>query len=175
MGVPGSGKSLQGKLLADARGIQWISTGELLRKLLVGEKRKGIDDGKLLSDEEVIVLVDKLFGSMDKKIEFILDGFPRTTRQADWLLAKAEAGGPKITHVVYLNASEGVVVERLLKRGREDDAEETIKHRFSVYREQTLPILEEFRGSGILVHEINAEQTPEAIHKDVLQAIETKE
>jgi len=174
MGVPGSGKSLQGKLLADAKAYRWISTGELLRKLVTGDRRKDMDAGKLLGDEEVIALVDKLFSSMDVNAEFILDGFPRTKKQADWLLTQGETGGLKVTHVLFLNASEAVVVERLLKRGRQDDAEDVIKHRFWEYRTRTLPILEEFKNRGVLVHEINSDKTPEAIHQGILRALQSK-
>lgn len=174
MGVPGSGKSLQGKLLTEARGYGWISTGEMLRKLVVGSRRKEMEAGKLLNDDEVIALVEKTFSSMDRNSEFILDGFPRTKKQTAWVLSQAKKSGPTITGVLYLNASEEVVVKRLLKRGRADDVEDVIRHRFWLYRTRTLPILEELKSKGVAVYEINAEQAPEAIHQDILKVIQAK-
>jgi len=86
MGVAGSGKSVQGRLLADEMALPWLSTGEFLRMLVSGERRKDMLAGRLLSDREIIKLVQKIFAMIDIHEEFILDGFPRTVSQADWLL-----------------------------------------------------------------------------------------
>ena len=86
MGVAGAGKSMQGRLFADEHGYAWISTGELFRVLVTGKRRQQMLEGKLLSDEEVIELIDKTLKLIDVDKEFLLDGFPRTKVQADWLL-----------------------------------------------------------------------------------------
>ncbi len=59
MGVAGAGKSMQGRMFADEHGYAWISTGELFRVLVTGQRRQQMLAGKLLSDEEVIKLIDK--------------------------------------------------------------------------------------------------------------------
>ena len=171
MGVAGAGKSVEGRRLADEMGLPWLSTGEFLRMLVTGERRKQMMAGKLLSDAEVIELADRIFRIIDVKEEFLLDGFPRTLAQGDWLLAQHKAGLMKITAVLHLEASEAVVAKRLMGRGRQDDTEESIAKRFAEYQAVTLPILHDFDSKGLKVHHINAEQLPDQVHADVLKAL----
>src|SRR5260370_14338381 len=138
MGVAGAGKSLQGKLLADEHGYAWISTGEILRVLVTGKRRQEMLEGKLLSDEEVANILDKVFELIDTNEEFVLDGFPRTVAQADWLLRRAKEGKFELSAVVHLRASEDVVKQRLIDRGRVDDTQEAIAQRFEEYKTVTL-------------------------------------
>lgn len=171
-GVAGAGKSMQGKILADERGFAWISTGEILRVLVTGKRRQEMLQGKLLSDEEMITILDKVFELIDPTQEFILDGFPRTIPQADWLLEQAHAGRFPLTAVINLSASEDVVKERLIARGRLDDTDEAIAERFREYRAVTLPILEHFRQENVVVHDIDAAQEPRAVHDAILKCID---
>jgi adenylate kinase len=113
-GVVGAGKSMQGRLFADEHGYAWISTGELFRVLVTGERRAQMLEGKLLSDDEVIALVDKTLKLIDLDQEFVLDGFPRTKVQTDWLLKQVEDGRLKLTAVFNLAASREIVKKRLL-------------------------------------------------------------
>src|SRR4029453_11674802 len=130
MGVAGAGKSMQGKILADEHGYAWISTGEILRVLVTGRRRQEMLEGKLLSDEEMINLLDKVLELINPKEEFVLDGFPRTVPQTDWLLSEIARGRFNLSAVVHLTASEDVVKRRLLERGRQDDTDEAIAKRF---------------------------------------------
>lgn len=171
MGVAGAGKSAEGRRLADEKGLPWLSTGEFLRMLVTGERRREMLAGKLLSDTEVIELADRIFRIIDVKQEFLLDGFPRTLEQAEWLLAQHRAGLMTITCVLHLHASEEVVAKRLLARGRQDDTEESIAKRFAEYQAVTLPILRDLEEKGIPVHHINSAQAPDDVHKDVLEAL----
>lgn len=170
-GVAGSGKSLQGKLLADRLGLPWLSTGEFLRMLISGERRKDMLAGKLLEDQEIIGLVQRMFAIVDVNNEFILDGFPRTVQQADWLLNQKKHGQLKITAVVHLTATEDAVKSRLLNRGRQDDTEAAISERFKEYNESIKPILEDFKRAGVPVHDINGEQDIEAVHEEIRSAL----
>ncbi len=172
MGVAGAGKSLEGRRLADEMGLPWLSTGEFLRMLVSGDRRREMLAGKLLSDEEIIELADKIFRIIDTKEEFLLDGFPRTIEQAEWLFAQHKAGLMKITCVLHLEASQEVVLQRLLGRGRQDDTEESIAKRFAEYRAVTMPILHDLANKGVTVHHINAEQSPDEVHADILRALE---
>ena len=172
MGVAGAGKSMQGRLFADEHGYAWISTGEMFRVLVTGKRRQQMLEGKLLSDDEVIKLVDKTLKMIDLEKEFLLDGFPRTTVQSDWLMEQVKAARLHLTAVVNLAASREVVKERLLARGRLDDTEEVIDRRFDEYQKVTLPILEYFRDCGAKVLDIDAAQDPQTVHNQILARIE---
>jgi adenylate kinase len=171
MGVAGSGKSSQGREIADEKGLPWLSTGEFLRMLIAGEKRKDMLSGKLLSDEEIISLIRKIFAVVNTDEEFVLDGFPRTVAQADWLLNQNKHGQLPITAVVHLIASEAAVEKRLLARGRQDDTAEAIKERFREYNEEMVPILEHFKAAGVRVIDVNAERPVSEVHTAILKAL----
>ncbi|MBI3624331.1 nucleoside monophosphate kinase, partial [Candidatus Saccharibacteria bacterium] len=172
MGVAGAGKSLQGRLLADEAGLPWLSTGQFLRMLISGQERKDMLVGKLLDDQEMFSLVQKIFGIVDTTHEFVLDGFPRTGPQADWLIKGANNSGPTVTVVINLQASEAVVRDRLLARGRLDDTQTAIHNRFEEYKTMTLPILDQFRVAGIPLKDINGDQTSEKVHQDIMAALQ---
>ena len=140
-GVAGAGKSLQGRLFADEHGYAWISTGELFRVLVTGERRQRMLAGELLSDDEVIALVDKTLKLIDVNEEFVLDGFPRTKVQTDWLIGEVTSGRMQLTAVFNLTADRAVVKERLLARGRQDDTDQAIAKRFTEYETTTLSLI----------------------------------
>lgn len=172
MGVAGSGKSSQGKMLADQLALPWLSTGEFLRMMIAGQRRRDMLAGKLLSDDETISLVQKIFNVVGTDHEFILDGFPRTSAQADWLLAQAKHGQLKITAVINLQASAEVVLQRLLGRGRQDDTKAAIKERMEEFEAAVKPILGQFMVAKVPVIDINAEGTIEAIHQEIIKKLE---
>ncbi len=171
MGVAGSGKSVQGKTLADHLALPWLSTGEFLRMLIAGDKRRDMVAGKLLGDKEIITLVQKIFGMINSSEEFILDGFPRTTAQADWLLNQVKHGQLHISGVVHLTAEENTVLKRLLGRGRQDDNEVAIRERFEEYEAAIKPILEHFKAAKIPVFDINGDQAPDKVQDDIRKAL----
>lgn len=171
MGVAGSGKSVQGRRLADVLGLPWLSTGEFLRMLIAGERRIEMLHGKLLEDQEIISLVQKIFSIIDSNEEFVLDGFPRTATQADWLLNQVKHGQLKLKAVIHLKASEKEVEKRLLERGRPDDYKEAIAARFNEYRQETLPIIDHFKAVGIPVYDIDGERPLEEVHRDILKVL----
>lgn len=171
MGVAGAGKSVQGKLLADSVGLPWLSTGEFFRMLISGKKRLDMVSGKLLGDHDTITLIQKVFAIVGTDQEFVLDGFPRTLAQADWLLSQVKHRQINITAVIQIETTEDIVEARLLNRGRQDDTKEAIAKRFQEYRNLTVPIIEEFKANGITVHSINGEGSVEDIHSLVMQAL----
>jgi adenylate kinase len=171
-GVAGAGKSMQGKILADEHGYAWISSGEIFRVLVTGKRRQEMLEGKLLSDDEVIRLFDKVFELIDTNEEFVLDGFPRTIPQVDWLLDQVHKGRLTLTAVIYLAASEDVVRERLMRRGRQDDTEESIAQRFEEYRTMTVPILEHFKKEGVPICDIDASRSLREVHDAILKCID---
>jgi len=92
-------------------------------------------------------------------------------RQAQWLLEQAKTNGLSVTAVLHLEASEEVVKDRLIKRGRHDDTEKAIKKRFEEYEKTTLPILTKFEQEGIRVHHINGERPFDVVHQEILEKL----
>ncbi len=153
IGPQGSGKSTQGKLLADYLKIPYISTGEIFREKSLQDTEEGrkikqiLDLGQLVDDETTKELVKMRLQRADSQNGYILDGYPRTLEQAN-LFSAAEF---KPDWVVYLNVSKEVVVERLMKRGRADDTPELIKTRLQLYKDKTESLLQLLKGYGKLV------------------------
>ncbi len=171
MGVAGAGKSLQGRWLADQFCLPWLSTGEFLRMMVSGERRQQMLEGKLLDDVEIIHMADKIFHLLGNNEEFILDGFPRTLVQAQWLLAQHKVGLLNISQVIHIKAGQKVVLERLLSRGRQDDSEEVIKKRFREYEAITLPVIKDLEEQGVNVLHVDGEKTPEEVHQQIMPVI----
>lgn len=171
MGVAGAGKSMQGRMLADKLALPWLSTGEFLRMLISGQRRKDMLEGKLLKDEEIIGLVQKIFNVVDVKHEFILDGFPRSAAQAEWLLMQNKYGQLKLSAVINLQASKEAVKQRLLERGRLDDTEDAINERFAEYEAAIVPILEQFKNAGVKIIDVDAERHPAEVHADIMSRL----
>ncbi len=174
MGVAGAGKSMQGRLFADEHGYAWISTGELFRVLVTGERRQQMLEGKLLSDGEVIAMVQKSLNLINPDQEFLLDGFPRTIVQANWLLEEIKSGRLKMTAVFNLVASDDVVKRRLMNRGRQDDTEQSIELRFKEYKTLTEPIIDLFHKAGVIVYDVNADLDPASVHGEIMSHLYNK-
>ena len=173
MGVAGSGKSVQGRQLADELGLPWLAMGEFLRMLISGDRRKAMLDGKLLDDHEIITLVQKIFGMIDTREEFVFDGFPRTIQQADWLLNQVKHKQLHLTAIIHIKATEEVVSSRLLARGRQDDHRDAIKKRFQEYENSIKPILAEMKDANIAVFDIDGEKSVQEVHEAILKAVKS--
>jgi adenylate kinase len=122
LGGPGSGKGTQAVLLASALNIPHISTGDLFRENLkqgtpLGILAKGyMDRGELVPDEVTVGMVRERLSRPDCQTGFILDGFPRTTPQAEALDKVLVELGKHLTSVPYLHVSDSVLLERLSNR-----------------------------------------------------------
>lgn len=169
MGIPGSGKGTQGKLLADTLGYHILSTGDLLRAQGTADQHERMQRGEILGDEEVTELLDKALKELDDQNKTILDGYPRRVGQAEWLLENQQDRF-ELQQVIYLVASRDAVKKRLQNRGRTDDQEETVEARFTEYEELTLPILNYLKSRDVAVVEVNAEQPIEDVHQEILLA-----
>jgi adenylate kinase len=165
LGPPGAGKGTQAKNLIDAYGIPQLSTGDILRSAIkagtpLGVQAKAIvDRGDLVSDEIVNGIVSERLDQEDARKGFILDGFPRTIPQAEALDQMLEEKGMKLDAVVELTVDADTLTRRIINRAREaasttgaraDDNEEVVRNRLAVYREQTAPLVEYYRGKGLL-------------------------
>ena len=174
MGLPGSGKGTQGKMLADHHGRHLVSMGEIIRMYVTGEQRNRMLAGELLEDSEVIAILGQVLDSLPDDSEYILDGFPRTIPQAEWLLDRLKHKDSRITCVLHLIASEDAVKARLKARGRHDDRDEVIEERFREYEKLTRPLLEWYKTHGVPVCEVNAERPPHEVHEEIINLLEQK-
>ncbi len=172
-GPPGAGKGTQGKLLSQELGIPLISTGDMLREAIargdeLGNKVKDIvDSGQLVSDEIMAEVLASRLQQDDVRNGFILDGYPRTLEQARFLDNLLKKLGFFIDRVVFLDVPRSELVERLLKRGRNDDRIEIVEQRLNVYTRQTRPVVAYYEDKGLL-NNVDATGKIEDITKKIL-------
>ena len=203
LGPPGAGKGTQAEILSKRLGIDTISTGVMLRTAIREKTELGklaqsyMDEGKLVPDEVVVGIVKERLQQEDCKKGFILDGFPRTTAQAQALTET----GVEIDKVLSLEVSDETIIERLSGRReckecgtpyhvvykpsskgdicdvcggkliqRADDNEETVRNRIKVYHDQTEPIKEYYQKTGKLVIAYGKEELEETT-KEVAHAL----
>ncbi|UQN14345.1 adenylate kinase [Gulosibacter sp. ACHW.36C] len=183
VGPPGAGKGTQATGLAEAYGIPAISTGDIFRENIkngteLGKKVQEITAaGELVPDSLTNELVQDRIGQDDAKGGFLLDGYPRTLGQVEFLTGLLEAEGQAIDAVVQLEVDTDAVVARLLKRaqelGRVDDTEEVIRHRQDVYANETAPILGVYEQRGSLV-KVDGMGSVEEVAQRILDALEAR-
>jgi adenylate kinase len=169
MGIAGSGKGTQGKMLSDARGFHLISMGDVVRMYITGTQRERMLAGELLDDQEIIKIVDRVLKSIPDGEEVLMDGFPRTIPQAEWLMEQVKAGRFKLDTAFHLVASREAVKERLMKRGRIDDKEGAIEARFDEYERSTSPLLSWLSEHGVNVVNVDAVRSVQAVNKDLVE------
>jgi adenylate kinase len=170
LGPPGAGKGTQAQQLAARHGLLHLSTGDLLRAEVAAGSPLGQEAaavmarGELVSDALVLAIVRRRLEqqSIAGGSGWLLDGFPRNVSQADALTALLDELGQQIELVVLMELDDGVLLQRLLSRGRADDNEEVIRHRLEVYREQTAPLISYYRDAGLL-QAVEADGTVEEI------------
>lgn len=119
LGPPGSGKGTQGERLNEDLHLPYYATGDILRAAVRDETELGrttkqyMDSGDLVPDEVIVGVIAEALDSDEARDGFILDGFPRTTPQAEALDAKLEQLGRAVTAVMLIDVSDDEVVRRL--------------------------------------------------------------
>ncbi|MBI3709670.1 MAG: adenylate kinase [Proteobacteria bacterium] len=122
LGPPGAGKGTQARRIQERYGIPQLSTGDMLRAAVAsgspqGRRAKAImDSGQLVPDEAMIEIIAERTAQPDCRKGFILDGFPRTTRQAEALAKMFTEKGLKLDHVIEMTVDEAALVERISGR-----------------------------------------------------------
>lgn len=160
-GPPGAGKGTQAAKLKDFLSVPHISTGDMFRYNIknnteLGKTAKSYSDqGKLVPDEVTIAMVKDRLLNPDVSGGFLLDGFPRSTPQAEALDKMLLSIGKKLDAVVNIAVSDDEVKARLAKRasieGRADDADpKVIENRLNTYKNQSEPCLKYYRPKGIV-------------------------
>lgn len=160
IGPPGSGKGTQAERISIRLGVVTISTGDTFRANVKGETplgveaKKYLDAGDFVPDSVTNKMVRDRLSEPDVGNGFLLDGYPRTTAQVDYLdeiLAKANE---RLDLVLQLTADDDELVHRLLGRaqdkGRSDDNDVVIRHRLDLYHEQTEAVVVNYAERGIL-------------------------
>ncbi len=160
IGPQGSGKGTQGVRIAEALGVPAVSTGDVFRANVkdgteLGQQVKAIiDAGDLVPDELTSAIVRDRLSQQDAADGFLLDGYPRNLGQVGDLDAFLDGRGEPLTAVIELSVPREESIQRLSLRateqGRADDNEESIAKRLSIYESETAPILEVYRGRGIV-------------------------
>lgn len=199
IGAPLSGKGTIGSLLSTHFQIPHISMGDLLRNSSKGDNKyskyiaKHIEEGKLINDDLVKVVLEDRLSKLDCKNGYVLDGYPRTVEQADKLDTITN-----IDKVIYVTVSAVTVMQRLASRfvcpvcyksynmnnydknycedckqrliKREDDNEETLLKRIKLYNETSFPILDKYLKQNKLVT-ISNEGNIDDVFKELLGKI----
>ncbi len=122
LGPPGVGKGTQAELIAETTGLPHVSSGDLFRENIKNETELGklaqsfMNKGELVPDDVTIRMIRDRLSRPDCKAGALLDGFPRTTVQADSLANLLAEFGGKVNYVPYISASESTLIERLSGR-----------------------------------------------------------
>ncbi|WP_027940981.1 adenylate kinase [Amycolatopsis taiwanensis] len=157
VGPPGAGKGTQAEALSAKLAVPHISTGDLFRAHVAQqtplgqEAKRYLDAGELVPDTVTNEMVRERLADPDAKAGFLLDGFPRNTKQAEVLRQMLAEQDNALDAVIQLVVPEDVLVERLLARGRSDDSEEVIRRRQQVYLSETAPLLDFYRDILVTV------------------------
>ena len=190
LGPPGAGKGTQAQIIAKSYQAPHISTGDILRtnvaeKSLLGiQAKEYMDKGDLVPDQLILDMVQKRLEHSDTQNGWILDGFPRTVTQAQEfvkkLLSKSnnenqtkaeKAKSSNSFQVINLQVPDDILVDRLLSRGRQDDNEETIRHRLQVYYQQTQPLIEFYLARQQLIT-VDGNHSVDAVTNSLKQAVQ---
>lgn len=167
LGPPGAGKGTQAERLVAHYNIVPLSTGDMLRAAVAADNTIGkrVKDmmacGDLVPDDLVVQLIAERIDAPEAKNGFILDGFPRTVKQAEALDKLLKERGLKLDAVVELKVDETVLLNRIEKRiaehkakghaVRADDDPIVLKQRIENYRKQTAPLSDYYKHTGALM------------------------
>ena len=166
LGPPGAGKGTQAEALAKRRGLVQLSTGDMLLAAVkagteIGRKAEAImKSGGLVPDEVVIGIISDRIAEPDCANGFILDGFPRTLKQAAALDQLLDSKGTILDAVIELKVDDEALLARIENRAREtitaggtpraDDNAEALKTRLMAYYKETSPLIGYYFAQGKL-------------------------
>lgn len=200
VGPPASGKGTQANVLSEGYAVPKISTGDMLREAkaagtaLGKEAEKFMTAGKLVPDEVVIGLVDERLNAADAENGFILDGFPRTTAQAEALEGLLARRGTPLNAAIQIDVAKDLLVERATLRRidkrtgqiyhlkysppppdadleqRADDREETVRRRLDEYDAMTAALLPFYEQRGLL-RRVDGVGSPEEVTARIKQQL----
>lgn len=183
LGPPGAGKGTQSDAITRTLGIPPVSTGDIIRAAIRNQTSAGLEfkkyaeAGALVPDELVDALVEDRLTQPDCAPGFLLDGFPRTVAQAEWLDDMLRRYGRSLAHVLLIDVDDAVILERIVGRAtdpitghiyhlkfdpppsaeiaarlviRKDDTAELLTTRLEEYHAKTAPLIPYYERSGLL-------------------------
>jgi adenylate kinase len=166
LGPPGAGKGTQSARLKEKYHVPQLSTGDMLRAAVKAATPAGLaakaimDKGSLVPDDTVVGIIADSIAAPDAKGGFILDGFPRTVRQAEALAKMLGAKNLDLDAVIELKVDEAALLARIAKRAndtracggtvRADDTPEAFKTRLDAYHAETAPVADFYAKKAVL-------------------------
>ena len=169
-GPAGSGKSLQGQILAEKYAWRWLSVGQLLRDQRNPEIDEKLKTGDLFDDVFVTKLMhDAMVSSEQAGEEVILDGYPRDEWQAKWLIEKGDVRSIELAIVLEVPVED--LWERIRKRGRPDDKKEVVERRWKIFEQNICSILPLLEEAGVKVVRIDGRGEIEEVTKKIEQLL----
>jgi adenylate kinase len=180
-GPPGSGKGTQAKRIESEYALKHLSTGAILRDEVARGTPTGREAGRIMAagdlvpDELIVDIVRSRLPEAEAGAGVLLDGFPRTERQAQALDAMLADEGHNVALVIALEVPERDLVERLLHRAeverRADDTREAITERMHEYHKLTEAVLNHYARQGVPIARVDGTGTPDQVFDRVRRAI----
>jgi len=180
-GPPGSGKGTQASRIENEFQLKHLSTGDILRSEVAKGTPVGKEVGRIMAagdlvpDELIVDMVRSRLPEAETGAGVLLDGFPRTLRQAQALDAMLADEGHQINFVLALDVPEKDLIDRLLHRaeleGRSDDNRQAITERMHEYHKLTEAVLEHYRRQGVPVEKVDGTGSPDGVFERIRPVI----
>lgn len=172
IGIQGAGKSTQGNFLAERYDIPYLSSGHIFREMAKEKTQIGrwlketINSGALVPDDKTLEIILTYLEKPEYQKGYILDGFPRTTVQAE-----AFNGG--VDKVVFLEVSDKEALWRIAGRisDRQDETVQAIKKRIGLFHELTQPVIDFYEKEGKLIS-VDGEKDIDGVSEDIVKELD---
>lgn len=171
-GPPGSGKSVQGRLLVEKNGWNWLSTGQMFRESKDPEVLSRLASGELIDDELTNRVLSEALSKVDNANRVVLDGYPRNTTQAAWLEGHLPEHDREIRAIIVFDTPQEELIKRLSGRGRSEDTPAVIERRLAIYHLNTRPVIDYYQQRGVPVVAIDGVGTVDEVHERIQKAVE---
>lgn len=169
-GPAGSGKTLQGQILAEKYGWRWLSVGQLLRDQDNPEMNAVMKSGELVDDNFVVNMMHEAMHKVKTEVpNAIIDGYPRDEFQAKWIVEHGDID--LIEGAIILCVSHEELWHRLEERGRADDKKEAIEKRWEIYEEMIAMIRDIYKKESVKISLIDGVGTVEEVTARIEQVL----
>lgn len=170
-GPAGSGKSLQGQILAARQGWLWLSSGQILRESNDAQLHEIMQTGKLVPNEIMQKIIGSALMKISDKEKLILDGFPRQINQAKWMVEMGFICGNSKDTIVIVDVPENGLIKRFAGRGRADDTPESIDQRLKIYNQESSQIFDYFSSQNVKAIRIDGSKKVGEIHDNLMEEL----
>ena len=171
-GPAGSGKSTQGRMIADKYGWRWLSVGQVLRD--TGRFDEILKKGELVDDATVVSLMDKEIEFAEAEgMEVVLDGYPRDTKQTELMLKNENSKFFKMLKgAIILEVPKEELWRRIESRGREDDTKEVVERRFEIFEQNICSIIPLLEKKKVKIERVNGVGDYEEVTKRIIKVVQ---